>query len=84
MGIFGELQKGLMGDASIVQVYEIVNDGLSNGCKHFEIPRESEAPGRNLRSNPSKKVELSLKHLASRYIKPDNKLTQCQKNYPAD
>jgi hypothetical protein len=48
-----------MGDSSIIQVFQIVDDGLANGRKEVEIPRENKLPDRNLRSNLSKKVELS-------------------------
>ena len=71
-----------MGDSSIIQVFQIVDDGLANGWKNVEFPRENKTGDRNSGTNSFKKIELSPKHLAIHNIKLESKSIQCHKTFP--
>ena len=58
-----------MGDALIVQVFQIVDDSLSNGWKEAKVPREREPTDGDPRGKPFNEVELCYQHFLIGNIK---------------
>ena len=71
-----------MGDASIIQVFEIVNDGLSNGRKEAKVPRERDPADGNPGGKPLKEVELSYQPFLIGDIQPKGTPNQGHKAIP--